>query len=264
MLRVCFSGVTGWAAAPIIAGIASSDDLLLVAGVSRSAAGRTVAEVTGTGEGVVYASVEDALAGAEFDVLVDYTSAEVVRDHVFAGVRAGVHVVVGSSGLSGEDYAELDVVAREKGVGVFAAGNFSLLAAVLLKAASLAAEQVPSWEIVDYASAEKPDVPSGTARELAEALARVRRPELAVPIENLHGPTEARGADIAGTRVHSLRLPGYVIATEVVFGSGGEKLVMNHDPGPGPQPYAAGTLLAIRRVGDQAGVRRGLDTLLFS
>ncbi|TDD33533.1 4-hydroxy-tetrahydrodipicolinate reductase, partial [Actinomadura sp. KC06] len=74
---------------------------------------------------------------------------------------------------------------------------------------------------------------------------------------------EARGADVAGTRVHSVRLPGFVVATEVVFGGDGERLVMRHDPGLTPDPYAAGTLLAIRRVAETPGVRRGLDTLLF-
>jgi 4-hydroxy-tetrahydrodipicolinate reductase len=263
MLRVCFAGVTGWTAPPILDGIAAADDLLLVAGVSRSAAGRTLAEVTGAGDGLVYASVAEALKECEFDILVDYTSAATVRDHAFAAVAAGVHVVVGSSGLTGADYAELDALARERGVGVVAAGNFSLLAAVLVKAAILAAEQVPSWEIIDYASATKPDVPSGTARELAEVLGQVRTPQVGVPIDQLQGPTQARGAEVGGSRVHSVRLPGFVIATEVVFGSGGEKLVMNHDPGAGPEPYAPGTLLAVRRVAEQPGLRRGLHTLLF-
>jgi 4-hydroxy-tetrahydrodipicolinate reductase len=264
MIRICFAGVTGWTAPPILAGIAAADDLLLVAGVARATAGRPLAEVVGTGDGLVYASVAEAIQACEFDVLVDYTSAATVRDNVFTAAAAGVHVVVGSSGLTAADYAELDALARERGVGVVAAGNFSLLAAVLVKAATLAAEQVPSWEVIDYASATKPDVPSGTARELAEVLGQVRAPQVGVPIDQLQGPTEARGADIAGTRVHSVRLPGFVIATEVVFGSGGEKLVMNHDPGSGPEPYAPGTLLAIRRVAEQPGLRRGLHSLLFS
>jgi 4-hydroxy-tetrahydrodipicolinate reductase len=264
MLKVCFSGITGWTAPPIIAGIAEADDLQLVAGVSRSAAGRTLVDTVGVGDGMVYASVAQALEACKFDVLVDYTSATTVREHVWTAVKAGVHVVVGSSGLSGDDYVELDALSREHQVGAFAAGNFSMLAAVLLKAASLAAEQVPSWEIIDYASASKPDVPSGTARELAETLGQVRNSELGVPIEEIVGPREARGASIGGSQVHSLRLPGFVVATEVVFGSGGEKLVMNHDPGSGPEPYAAGTLLAIRRVGEQIGLRRGLHTLVYS
>ena len=79
----------------------------------------------------------------------------------------------------------------------------------------------------------------------------------------LVGPVVARGAEIGGARVHSVRLPSFVVSTEVVFGGPGERLVMRHDPGLTPDPYVAGTLLAVRRVADAAGVRRGLDSLLF-
>ncbi len=79
----------------------------------------------------------------------------------------------------------------------------------------------------------------------------------------LHGPVEARGAEVAGSRVHSVRLPSFVVSTEIVFGGQGERLVMRHDPGLTPDPYVEGTLLAIRKVADALGVRRGLSTLLF-
>jgi 4-hydroxy-tetrahydrodipicolinate reductase len=84
-----------------------------------------------------------------------------------------------------------------------------------------------------------------------------------VPLVELEGPVEARGAEIGGARVHSVRLPSFVVSTEVVFGGPGERLIMRHDPGLTPAPYVAGTLLAVRRVADATGVRRGLDSLLF-
>jgi 4-hydroxy-tetrahydrodipicolinate reductase len=263
MTNVCFAGVTGWTAPPIIKAIDEADDLTLTAGVSRSAAGRPLSDVTGSGSGAVYASVAEALERAEIDVLVDYTSATAVRDNVWTAVQSGVHVVIGSSGLSADDYAELDRLARDNGVGVVAAGNFSVMAAILGRAAAMAAEHVPQWEILDYAADDKPDVPSGTSRELAETLAQVRAPEVTVPIADLRGPVEARGTDVSGTRIHSLRLPGFVVTTEVVFAGPGERLVMRHDPGLTAQPYVGGTLLAVRRVGDQVGLRRGLESLLF-
>jgi 4-hydroxy-tetrahydrodipicolinate reductase len=146
---------------------------------------------------------------------------------------------------------------------VIAAGNFSVMAAVLRRAATMAARHLSHWEIIDYASDTKPDVPSGTARELAETLGQVREPGGAVPLDELEGPVEARGAEIGGARVHSVRLPSFVVSTEVVFGGPGERLVMRHDPGLTPAPYVAGTLLAVRRVAGAVGVRRGLDSLLF-
>lgn len=264
MTRVCFAGVTGWTAPPILAAIDAAEDLTLTAGVSRSVAGQKLSAVTASSsDGDVYATVADALDSAEVDVLVDYTSAAAVKDNAWTAVRAGVHTVIGSSGLTADDYTQLDRLARDQGVGVIAAGNFSIQAAVLQQAAKLAAAYVDRWEIIDYASAGKPDVPSGTARQLAETLGAVRTPTTAVPLPELHGPVEARGAEVAGSRIHSVRLPSFVVSTEVVFGGAGERLVMRHDPGESPDPYVGGTLLAIRRVAELPGVRRGLDSLLF-
>jgi 4-hydroxy-tetrahydrodipicolinate reductase len=265
MIDVCLAGATGWTAPPIIAAIREADDLTLVSGVSRSAAGQSLADVTGSSRdtGNVFATVAEALQYAPADVLVDYTSASAVRAHAWTAVDAGVHVVIGSSGLTASDYQDLDRLARDRGVGVIAAGNFSVMAAVLGRAAALAAEHLNDWEIIDYADDAKLDVPSGTSRELAESLAKVRRPEATVSLSDLRGPGEARGAEVAGTRVHSLRLPSFVVSTEIVFGGPGERLSIRHDPGISPEPYVAGTLLAVRRVAEVAGVRRGLDSLLF-
>jgi 4-hydroxy-tetrahydrodipicolinate reductase len=82
-------------------------------------------------------------------------------------------------------------------------------------------------------------------------------------LSDLNGPVEARGTEVAGIRIHSVRLPSFVVTTEIVFGGRGERLIMRHDPGETPDPYVGGTLLAIRKVAEVPGVRRGLDSLLF-
>jgi 4-hydroxy-tetrahydrodipicolinate reductase len=223
-----------------------------VSGVSRSDAGR---------DGV-YASAAEALDAVPADVLVDFTHASAVKGNVHAAIGRQVNAVVGSSGLTDEDYAAIDELARERGVGVIAAGNFSLLAALLLRSAAEIARHIESWEIIDYASAAKSDVPSGTARELAERLAATRRPRIGRPLDSLHGPTEARGANVEGTQIHSVRLPSFVVSTEAVFAAPGERLVLRHDAGESPAPYVAGTLVAIRSVSGRVGLTRGLDQLL--
>ena len=248
MIRVCVAGVTGWTGRAVAAAVAAADDLELVAGVSRS-------------DPASYSSVGEALDVVEADVLVDYTHAAVVGANVRAAIERGVGIVVGSSGLTAAEYAELDALAREHGVAVVAAGNFSLMAAHLLRFALEAARHFDTWEVIDYASASKPDAPSGTARELAERLDEVRRPTLAVEPGAVHGHPEARGATIAGTQVHSVRLPGFVVSTEIVFAGGGERLTLRHDAGDSPDPYVAGTLLAIRAVPQLVGLTRGLDRL---
>jgi 4-hydroxy-tetrahydrodipicolinate reductase len=196
-------------------------------------------------------------------VLVDFTSPESVKQRALAALSRGVRVVIGTSGLTAGDFVEIERTATERHLGVIAAGNFSLTAALAKHFALLAAKHVPSWEIIDYAHAAKPDAPSGTARELAEALGDVARNEHAIPVERTHGEPAARGASIAGTQVHSVRLPGVVLAFETIFGLPDERLTIRHDAGKGAAPYVRGTLLAVRRVMQVTGLVRGLDRLLF-
>ena len=147
--------------------------------------------------------------------------------------------------------------------GSIAAGNFSLTAAMAQAAALLVAPFLPNREIIDYASAGKKDSPSGTARELAERLATINATTLDVPVDQTDGLVAARGATVAGTQVHSLRLPSFVVSTEIVFALPDERLSIRHDAGSTPTPYVAGTLLAVRAVTQHTGLVRGLDTLLL-
>jgi 4-hydroxy-tetrahydrodipicolinate reductase len=209
-----------------------------------------------------FSSVAEALDAVSADVLVDYTHAAAVRENVLAAAERGVNVVVGSSGLSASDYDEIDAVARDRRVGVIGVGNFSLTAALLLRFAVEAARHLAAWEVIDYADAGKPDAPSGTAQELVERLDEVRPPVIGVPIGEVLGAREARGATVAGTQVHSLRLPSFAVSTEVVFAATGERLSIRHDAGETATPYAAGTLLAIRAAPGRVGLTRGLDQLL--
>ena len=234
-IRVVIAGITGWIGVPLAEAIRSADDLELVGGVSRSDPSHS-------------SSVAEALEAGPVNVLVEYTSAASVKSNVLAAIDLGVGVVVGSSGLSAEDYSEIDEKARTQEVGVIAAGNFSLAAALHLRFAEEAARHIDAWEIVDYASATKPDAPSGTARELAERLEGVRAPEIAVPLAEVLGPKGVRGASVAGTQVHSLRLPSFIISTEIVFGAESERLSLRYDAGESAAPYIAGTLLAIRAL----------------
>jgi 4-hydroxy-tetrahydrodipicolinate reductase len=249
VIRVCVAGITGWTGSAIGDAVGAADDLELVAGVSRS-------------DRASFSSVAEALDAVTADVLVDYTHASVVQANVLAALDRGVNVVLGSSGLSAQQYELIDSTARRRGVGVISAGNFSITAAVLLRAAIDAAQHLESWEIIDLASAEKPDAPSGTARELAERLEQVREPKIGVPVEETIGAREARGAGVAGSQVHSVRLPSFAVSTEIVFAADGERLTIRHDAGETAAPYVAGTLLAVRSVVGSIGLTRGLDRLL--
>src|SRR5262249_17481323 len=160
-----------------------------------------------------------------------------------AALDRRVGVVVGTSGLSAADYDEIDAAAEQASAGVIAAGNFAIGAALLLRFATEAARHIAAWEVIDYASATKPHAPTATARDRAE---RLGQSAIGVPLEDVIGARDARGATVAGTQVHSLRLPSFVVSTQIVFAGQGERLTIRHDAGDIAEPYVAGTLLAIR------------------
>src|SRR5690606_38992934 len=229
------------------------------------AAGQDLGQVLGLpAAGVtVSASVEEALERAPADVLVDYTHPSVVKAHCLTALERGTAVVVGTSGLAAQDYDELDAAARRAGRGVVASGNFAITAALLSHFAMIAARHIEHFEVIDYAKAAKPDAPSGTARELAERLGEVRRPQLDYPLEEIIGSREARGGTINGVQVHAVRLPSYAASVDALFTVPGSRLILKHDAGTDASIYAEGTLLAARRVTTIVGLVRGLDRLLF-
>jgi len=262
-ISVCIAGATGWAGSELARAVAGAPDLVLVAAVARKHAGRVLGEVVGEPRlsARIHASVVEALA-APCDVLVEYTKPDVAKRNILHALEHGAHVVVGTSGLTDGDYVEIDTLAREKRRGVLACGNFALTAVLLQKFAEAAARLIPQWEIIDYAHDDKVDAPSGTVRELAHRLSKIRAPEPTIPVGETVGPREARGATVSGSQVHSLRLPGFVIGAEAIFGMPGQRLTIRHDALSSARPYAEGALLAIRKVSGLVGVRRGLDSVL--
>ena len=263
-LRICIAGITGWTGRAVAQSLLAAPDLELVAAVARGAAGQDAGLVSGgsTPCGVTcHASLDEALA-TPFDVLIDYTKPHVVKGHTLAALAAGRHVVIGTSGLTGDDFAEIARAADSAGRGVIASGNFSLTAALMTRFALLATKYLDKFEILDFAGHAKIDAPSGTARELAERMGALRQPALGRPLDEITGPREARGASVNGVQVHSIRLPSYSASVQVEFAVPGSRLSIAHDAGMDASIYAEGTLLAARRVPGICGLVRGLDTLL--
>jgi 4-hydroxy-tetrahydrodipicolinate reductase len=262
-IRVCLAGATGWAGSALARGIAQSDDIELVAAVSRTHAQRVLGDVLSEPRLTcpVYATAQQALAHP-CDVFVEFTQPAVAKANTLAALHQGAHVVIGTSGLTDKDYADIAVVAEEHQRGVLAVGNFALTVVLLERFSEIAAKYIPQWEIIDYASDSKVDAPSGTTRELAARLSSIRPSELTIPLEQTDGILETRGARVAGSQIHSIRLPGYTISAEIIFGLPDQQLTLRHDSGSSAQPYVGGALLAIRKVNSFVGLRRGLDSVL--
>ena len=265
MINVCVAGATGWTGRAVTEAVLDASDMELVGAVSRQGAGQDIGTLLGREAcGVLCtASVSDMLDNTPSDVLIDYTHPTVVMDHTREAVGRGIGVIVGTSGLVNEDFKKIDAYAREQNVGVVASGNFAITAALLNHFALIAARYIDHFEIIDYAKSAKPDAPSGTARELAERLGDVKKPQIDWPVDDIIGPSELRGGSINGVQVHAVRLPSYAASVDAIFTVPGSRLVIKHDAGMDASIYADGTLLAARKVSGITGLCRGLDSLLF-
>ena len=202
-------------------------------------------------------------AGAE--VVVDFTTPDVVMDNLHWCIDQGINVVVGTSGFTPQRLERVrGWLAHKPELGVIIAPNFGIGAVLMMEFAARAAKFFDSVEIIEQHHPKKVDAPSGTALRTAQIIAEARAaaglPEMPdATTDELDG---ARGASVDGVRVHSVRAAGLVAHQEVLFGSGaGETLTMRHDSYERGS-FMPGVLLAVRAVLERPGLTVGLGALL--
>jgi 4-hydroxy-tetrahydrodipicolinate reductase len=204
----------------------------------------------------------DSLALA--DVVVDFTHPDVVMDNLRWCIGRGLHCVVGTTGF---DQGRLDelrgLLAGAASVGVVVAPNFSIGAVLMMRFAAAAAPYYESAEIIELHHPDKADAPSGTSRRTAEliAAARLEAGLGPVPDATTTGNERARGAEVAGIHVHSVRARGLVAHQEVLLGAQGETLTIRHDS-MDRASFVPGVLVAVHAVADRPGLTLGLEHLL--
>jgi len=265
-IRVIVSGAGGKMGREVVRAVRGAADMELVAAVDPSYAGRDAGELAGLGfTGVpVSGSLAEALArdGAHGACLVDFTAPDAVYANVMQALEAGLRVGFGTTGLSDQELGQIDRAARERGLGVIHAPNFAIGAVLMMRFAAEAARFFDEVEIIELHHDQKKDAPSGTAVKTAEMIreARGRRSRrLDAETEVLPG---ARGGELDGVRIHSVRLPGLVAHQEVILGLPGQTLTIRHDS-LDRASFMPGVLLAIRKVGEVTGLVYGLERLLF-
>ncbi len=263
MIRICIAGAMGWVGKALLLAAFDRNDVEIVSAVSPRHAGQNVGLALGQKAGNLHfvGTIAQGLAASP-DVLIDYTRPEAAFSHVTAAIEKGIPTVLGTTGLTHSQMDALNAAARSAGIGVVS-GNFSLTAALMAHLAAFAAKHIDQFEILDFARSQKRDSPSGTATELALELGLVRKPKLDVALEDNIGPKESRGATISGVQVHSVRLPSYQLAVEVVFGQLAERLVIRHEAIEDAAVYVDGTFLAAQRIAGFKGLVRGMNHILF-
>ncbi|MFN2561734.1 MAG: 4-hydroxy-tetrahydrodipicolinate reductase [Jatrophihabitans sp.] len=205
-----------------------------------------------------------SVADADSQVLVDFTHPDVVMDNIRFAIDQGIHAVVGTTGFTDE---RLDTIrtwlADSPATGVLVAPNFGIGAVLSMKFAQLAARYYESVEVIELHHPNKADAPSGTALRTAELISAARHEAgMAPPPDATTQSREgARGADVEGVHVHSLRIAGMVAHQEVLFGAEGETLSIRHDS-LDRVSFMPGVLLAIRSVASRPGLTVGLEALL--
>lgn len=207
---------------------------------------------------------DDRAAAADAEVVVDFTTPDVVMENLRWCVEQGISAVVGTTGFTGERLGQVrGWLADRPGVGVLIAPNFGIGAVLMMQFAAKAARHFESVEIVEQHHPGKLDAPSGTATHTARLIARARAEAGLGPAPDAtaSGLPGARGADVDGVRVHAVRATGLVAHQEVLFGTTGETLTIRHDSYDRAS-FMPGVLLAVRRIRQRPGLTVGLDPLL--
>jgi len=270
VIRVAVSGAAGRMGREVVRAVHAAEGLELVAAIDHHGTGADVGPQAGIGAtGVLLGdNLEAELARHRPDVLVDFTLPDGVLANLRTALKLGVCPVVGTTGLSHQDLAELDALARAQGVGAFVAPNFALGAVLLMQFAAQAAKYLPDVEIIELHHDRKLDSPSGTALLTAQKIAEAREAANVVPltvptglVEKAPGARGARDMLTGDVPIHSVRLPGFVAHQEVIFGGQGQILTLRHDS-IDRGSFMPGVVLAVRKVRALTGLVVGLENLL--
>jgi 4-hydroxy-tetrahydrodipicolinate reductase len=262
VIRVGVVGACGRMGQMVCRAVADDPELTLVAAVDRSHVGESIGPLIGRPQIDVWVVDElHDLLTAEVEVAVDFTHPDVVLDDIEWAIEHAVDMVVGTTGLTDPDLERIRSLLEGEGSesNVIVASNFALGAVLMQRFAAEAARFFPAVEVIELHHDAKADAPSGTALATVRRILKEREGEYRGPDgESVPG---ARGAEIQGVRVHSVRLPGLVAHQEVILGAPGQTLTIRHDT-MDRVSFMPGVLLAIKAVGARRGLTVGLEPLL--
>ena len=242
-MRVGVLGAKGKVGATMVAAVQDADDLTFTARVD---AGDDLNLLTDSGT----------------EAVIDFTHPDVVMDNLKFLIDNGIHAVVGTTGFTQERLDQVQGwVDQKPGAAVLIAPNFAIGAVLSMHFAKQAAPYFESVEIIELHHPHKADAPSGTAARTAKLVAEARKGMSSNPDDTSTGSVGARGADVDGIPVHSVRLTGLVAHQEVLFGTMGETLTIRHDS-LDRTSFVPGVLLAVRKINEHPGLTVGIEPLL--
>lgn len=263
MTRVAVAGACGRMGREVVKAVSGAPDMELVGAYDRTS---DFASTAALGPDLPDVPISQKLGamldGCHPDVLVEFTHLAGAADHAISALKRNCAVVIGTSGFGSQDLRSIQMAVEDSGTPAILVPNFAIGAVLMMQFAERAAAFFPQVEVIELHHEQKLDAPSGTAWHTAERIATARGENAP---RRLQGEVQkadgARGGDVKGVRVHSVRLPGYVASQEVLFGGPGERLSVRHDS-VDRAGFMPGVLLAIRKIQGRNGFLTGLESLM--
>lgn len=258
-IKVGVLGAAGRMGSTVCGAVNDDPDLDLVAAIDSTCAGQRLSSVGGPDLDLTIASEVGDLATAGADVVVDFTVAAAARRNLPEVAAAGMHAVVGTTGLSDDDVDALRAAFTSSNCVVVA--NFAISAVLMMRFAELAAPFFDTAEIIEYHHNAKIDAPSGTAVATAQRMAAASADWASDPTEKEVYPGARGGEGPAGIRVHGVRMHGMLAHQEVILGAEGQTLTIRQDSYD-RSSFMPGVLLAVKSIADHPGLTLGLGPLM--
>ena len=257
-LRVAVSG-TGNMGRLILRALEDAPDLEVVGVLELYSSGDRY--TLPSGAGVPLRQAVDRIRDLQAEVVVDFTNAAWTEQLLPAAIAAGVHPVIGTSGLSEALVAQAEAACAQAKLGGVIAPNFALGAVLLMHLARIAAPFFDAAEVIELHHAGKVDAPSGTAIATARAMRAARDRDFDRNVAEQESLSHARGAELGGVSLHAVRLPGLVAHQAVLFGGVGETLTLRHDT-LNRESFLPGVMHAVRTAPQLDHLVVGLDRVL--
>jgi len=259
LIKVVVHGASGKMGREVIKAVCCEEGLQLVGAVDFNAVKEQL-QLPGSSYSVPFSSnLQEIISRCQPDVIIDFTIAKAAVSAAHTAMKHGVNMVIGTTGITEAEFKEIDVLAREKGAGVFFAANFAIGAIMMMHLAEVAARYFDYAEIIEEHHEKKVDAPSGTSLTTARLMVEARDKPFKKAVEPK--AAASRGKDVEGVPVHSVRLPGILARQEVILGTAGQTLSIKHDT-ISRECYMPGIMLAAREVVKRKGLIQGLDSLL--
>jgi len=262
-IRVIVAGAFGKMGLETAKAVYQDPELELVGLMDVRAKGELFGDIAGIKESKLPVSndLEQLIETVRPDVMVDFTNPQAVYNNSKTALQRKVVCIVGTTGLNEVELQQLEKIALEQNTGVAVIPNFALGAVLMMKLAQEAAQYFPDVEIIELHHDQKLDAPSGTAIKTAEMITANRKQAPAHNARAFEKLPGARGGEVNGIRIHSVRLPGFVAHQEVIFGGIGQSLSIRHDSYD-RVGFMPGVVMSIKKMANTTGLIYGLEKLL--